>query len=214
MSVTTTPGRTAAPVALPYFPAALNRQVVVGAACWLLTLVFFAGQVVTQLAMKTPYSLITNEISDLGSTTCGPITVLTYHANVCSPWHDVMNGTFVVTGLLTLLGAFSTRSAWPQRRLTTWGLVLLVLAGLGQILAGLAPENVQPGLHVLGALPGILGLNIAILFLGCAVWRARRWTAVYSLLTAIVGLFGFLIAPSLGLGGGVAERLAGYPGVV
>jgi hypothetical protein len=75
MSVTTTPARTAALATRPNFPAVLTRQVVFGGACWLLMLVFFVGQAVAQIAMKTPYSLVTNEISDLGSTTCGPITV-------------------------------------------------------------------------------------------------------------------------------------------
>jgi hypothetical membrane protein len=187
--------------------------VALGGACWLLVLVFFVGQAVAQVAMKTPYSFITNEISDLGSTTCGPVTVLTYHVIVCSPLHQVMNATFIVAGLLTVLGAIGTRPAWPRRRLTTWGLAFLALSGVSEMGVGLAPEDVHPALHVAASIPGILGLSVAVLLLGGAVWRARRWTAAYSLVSGAVGLFGFFIAPSLGVGTGAAERLAGYPGV-
>ena len=52
-----------------------------------------------------------------------------------------MNFTFVLTGVLTLVGLFLTWSIWPRRRLTSWGLVLLGMAGAGTILIGLSPEN-------------------------------------------------------------------------
>ncbi len=124
---TTKPTQTPATAARSPFPAALTTQIVCGAACWVLTLTFFVGQAVTQFTLRTPYSLTTNEISDLGSTRCGPLTVLTYHADVCSPLHGVMNGTFIAVGLLTLLGIIDTRRAWPRRRLTSGGLVFLAL---------------------------------------------------------------------------------------
>jgi hypothetical membrane protein len=152
-----------------------------------------------------------NYISDLGVTSCGPLAVGTYHTTVCSPLHGVMNITFIVAGLLTLLGVVGARSAWPKRRLSVWGLALLALSGAGEILAGLAPENVSPGLHLLGAFLGIPGANIGLPLLGLAVWRARRWISIFSLGLGAVGLFGFVIAPSTGMGLGIAERLAGYP---
>jgi hypothetical membrane protein len=214
ISTTTTPPGTAGATARPHFPTLRTKQVAVGGLCWLLTLTFFIGQAVAQAATTTPYSLATNEISDLGVTTCGPLTVLTYHATVCSPWHDVMNGTFIAVGLLTLLGIMGTRRAWPQRRLTTWGLAFLALACVGEILAGLAPENINPGLHVVGALLGIPGANIGLLLLGTAVWRAHRWVGLFALLCGTVGLCGFVIAPSAGVAAGAAERLASYPVVV
>ncbi len=214
---TTKPTQTPATTARSPFPATLTTPIVRGAACWVLTLTYFVGQAVTQFAVRTPYSLTTNEISDLGSTRCGPLTVLTYHADVCSPLHGVMNGAFIAVGLLTLLGIIGTRRAWPRRRLTSWGLVFLALGGAGEIVAGLAPENVNPGLHVCGALAAIPGANIGMLLLAGAVWRARRWTALVSLLCGIVGLSGIVLivlmgsAPSAGLGVGTAERLAAYP---
>ena len=49
------------------------------------------------------------------------------------------------------------------------------------------------------------------------MWRTRRRVAVLSLAVGAVGLVSFLLlgsAPSLGLGIGLVERLAGYPVVV
>lgn len=64
-----------------------------------------------QIASKAPYSLADNDISDLGSTTCGPINAFTYHGYACSPLHVVMSGAFVALGVLTLLGVIGTYRA-------------------------------------------------------------------------------------------------------
>lgn len=196
------------------FPASTDRQVAAGGACWVLTVVFFVGQGVVQAASTAPYSLTANYISDLGNTACGPFSLDGYHTVVCSPLHDLMNGMFVLAGLLTLAGAVLTRRAWPRRRLTAAGLVLLGLAGAGEVLVGFRPENVDIALHELGAVFGIGGANVGVILLGAGVWRARRWIAIFSLAAGVLGVAGFLLlssAPSLGLGIGLVERLAGYP---
>ena len=93
-------------------------SLLVGGAFWMLTLLYFVGQLVAQTAWRTPYSLIDNRVSDLGNTECGRTLADTY---ICSPLHAVMNATFVLTGVLILIGLFLTRRVWPRRRLTTWG---------------------------------------------------------------------------------------------
>ena len=138
-----------------------------GGASWILTLLYFIGQLVAQAAWKTPYSLLDNRVSDLGNTECGRTLANAY---ICSPLHAVMNATFVVTGVLILLGLFVTRSIWPRRRLTTWGLILLGVAGVGRILIGLSPENVNVLFHVIGALNIPTG-NAAMILLGLAIWH-------------------------------------------
>jgi hypothetical membrane protein len=198
----------------PDFPAARTWPVAAGGACWSLLLVFFVGQAVAQAAVAAPFSLVDNNISDLGATTCGPLAIGDYRAEVCSPWHPVMNATFVVSGLLTAIGAVLSRRAWPAGRRAAWGLALLVLSGAGEVLAGLAPEDVNPVVHVAGSIVGILGLNVAVLLLGTALWAVRRGLGGAALLAAAVGLFGFFFAPAAGLPTGLSERLAGYPGVV
>ncbi len=115
-------------------------SLLLGAGSWILTLLYFIGQAVAQAAWTTPYSLIDNRVSDLGNTACGRTLANTY---ICSPLHAVMNTTFALTGVLILVGLFLTRSIWPRRRLTTWGLILLGVAGLGTTLVGPEPRERQ-----------------------------------------------------------------------
>jgi hypothetical membrane protein len=137
---------------------------------WLLSLAFFAAQAIAQLFFTPAFSLLDDRVSDLGNTTCGPWLT---HAFACSPLHDWVNGAFVVTGLSFVLGAVLTWSAWPRRRLTTAGLICAIPAGLGFILVGLNPENVNVRLHVLGA-SNLLFSNVALLLLGLAPFQPRH----------------------------------------
>lgn len=210
-----------APEPRPHPTASSGRGVLLGAILWILSLEFFVGQAVAQSAWHTPYSMLTNSISDLGNTACGtwpPASVnlarLGLSASyVCSPRHAVMNVSFIVAGVLILLGTYLTRSQWPRRRLTTWGMVLLALAGVGKIIVGLVPENTVIGLHFLGAL-GIFCAVVGIFLLGPATWRTRRGVAVASLAAVAIGLLATVIT-KVATGGlhdyGLAERLLDYP---
>ena len=191
-----------------------DRRVAAGAACWVLTVVFFVGEAVAQSASNVPYSLYHNTLSDLGSTACGPATFGTYHADVCSPLNVAMNATFVICGLLTAAGALGTWPAWPGRRVSAAGLVLLVLAGAGEVVVGLRPENISFVLHTVGATFALAGGNLGLLLLGAGLWRVRPWAGALTILVAVVGLAGvatFNNAPSFGLGVGLVERVAAYP---
>jgi hypothetical membrane protein len=159
----------------------------------MLTLLYFVGQLLAQAAWRTPYSLIDNRVSDLGNTQSGRTLADTY---ICSPLHAVMNATFVLTGVLILIGLFLTRTVWPRRRLTTSGLVLLGVAGAGTILVGLSPENVNILFHLIGAL-NIPAGNAAMILLGLAVWRGRTKLAWFSVLSGVIGFLGLLAGPLL-----------------
>jgi hypothetical membrane protein len=192
----------------------LGPRVLVGALCLTLSVWFFVGQAIAQAASAAPYSLIDNNISDLGSTTCGSITVLTYTAFTCSPWHVVMNVTFVVVGLLTIAGMLATHRIWPQGRLAALGVALVVVSGFGEMLAGFSPEDVHPELHVVGAILGIGFSAMGIVLLGVTAWSVERRVGIGSILLGGLGLFGFLVARSLGVPTGAAERLASYPTII
>ncbi|MGP8249452.1 MAG: hypothetical protein ACLQNU_05845 [Candidatus Dormibacteria bacterium] len=191
---------------------------VVGAICWALCLLFFIDQGIAEAASKAPYSPITNLISDLGVTRCGPLALGSYHNSICSPLHALIDWTFVVVGVLQALGAILLFPAWP-RQSREWingmiGLALIPMAGACLTIVGLAPENVSPDAHATAAKIGIYLLNAAVLQIGISLVRVSRVAGVLSLVAAITGwvgtglLFGAATAVPLGL----SERLADFPG--
>src|SRR5437868_10337754 len=108
--------------------AGTERDVRLGAFIWILAVQFFVAQIVVQSAWVTPFSLIQNFISDLGNTTCGPYPKDST-MYVCSPWHAWMNASFILLGLIILVGAMLIRKRFPPIRSRAAGLLLLALAG-------------------------------------------------------------------------------------
>jgi hypothetical membrane protein len=186
---------------------------IVGAACWAMTVVYLLAQPVVAAAWPTPYELATNSISDLGVTGCGDLRQFDRVVYVCSPRHGLMNAAFVMVGLLTAAGAVLTRAVWPRRRVTAVGVAFVVLAGMGAILVGLAPANVNLAAHGAGALLQVPGA-VGPLLLGVAAWSTQRPVAAFSLLCGVVGSAASLLYFSqvyLGLGLGGMEHLAFDP---
>lgn len=98
--------------------------------------------------------------------------------------------------------------------MTIWGPAFLCLVTVGTVIAGLFPVNANPTPHVVGAILGMLGGQVALILLGIAVWRSRRRVGFFSLVLGIVGLFGFSSHRLSAFPTGTAEGIAGYPGVV
>lgn len=196
----------------------VRRAVHHGAAIWLVAVVqFVLAMIIVQLAWSGPpgYSLTGNHISDLGNTACGPWPSST-SPRVCSPWHDVFDGSAIVLGALVMLGAVLVRSAFPRRGSSTLGLALVALAGIGAIGVGASPENVHLGIHLLSSVIAFVGGSLALVVLGVAMLRDTRWDG-YRLYTALSGLVG-IVAFGLfeghldgALGGGGMERLIVAP---
>jgi hypothetical membrane protein len=186
----------------------------VGAGCWTLTVAYLVIQPVVAAAWPTPYDLATNSISDLGVTRCGSYPQLADRVvYACSPRHALMNTVFVLVGLLTAAGAVLTRGVWPRRRLTWVGVAFVVLAGVGGILVGLAPADVNLAVHAAGALLQVPGA-VGPLLLGVAAWRVQRGVAAFSVGCGVVGSAACLLyfsGSDLGLGLGVMEHLAFDP---
>jgi len=200
-----------------------NRQVALGAICWIATLQYFVVQAVAQRAWTAPYSLIHNYISDLGNTTCEQLKFGTYSQYVCSPLHGLMNASFIALGVLTISGAILTRGVWSWERLvwlnmvfwlSVWlGVSFLVFSGAGKIVVGLVPENVNGMLHNIGA-DSIPAGNLALLLLGIGLWLTQRRVALSALALGAVGGVGFVLYKyDQGLTStvGLWERVADYP---
>lgn len=192
-----------------------TRTIRIGAIVWLLAIQFFIAQIIAQAAWTTPFSLKANFISDLGNTTCAPYPVGS-SMYVCSPWHAGMNASFILLGVIILLGAALIYHAFPPGRTRMIGLGLLALAGTGPILVGLFPENVNITPHTIGAAAHFVSGNLGIVVLGIAIAATRRQTplAVFSIIAGSVGLLAtalFITGNYLGTGIGGMERIAAYP---
>jgi hypothetical membrane protein len=176
---------------------------------------FVVGNAVTQLGWTHPYSLLHNYISDLGAVNCGNFPASSSHY-VCSPWHDVFNGFVILMGVCFILAALMIRSAFPRSHWTSLGLIGIFVAGLGAIGVGVFPEDVNLTWHSVSAVAAFLIGNLAVIALGLAMTKDRRWNG-FSTYTVASGVFGlvflfvylFHVWGPLGLGG--AERLIVAP---
>lgn len=192
----------------------------VGGIAWIAaTLQYFAAQGIAATAWHPPYSWTGNYISDLGNTACGPFAV-PHGASmyVCSPRHALMNGSFVVLGTLFVTGTLLLRGEW-HAGLPRWIVIALVAAGIGKAVVGLAPENINISMHLLGAVNVPL-TSALILVLGVRARTASRFWSITGITIGSIGLTGSLMSTAgqfagtslyLGLGAGGMERAASYP---
>ncbi|MET3925364.1 hypothetical protein [Devosia sp. 2618] len=192
----------------------MTGQIRLGAIFWLLTIEFFIAQFVAQAAWPA-YSMVLDDISLLGVTSCGSFINPAPGGTepVCSPLSLVFNAGMALNGLLVVLGVWFTRTLWPQGKWTVAALWLLALGGDGSMLVGLFPLNVILPLHMLGA---VLSLGIAcfgFFLLGVIVWKQHRTFALYTIATGAIALLGFVLyVAEIYLGGrGTIERVAAWP---
>lgn len=167
---------------------------------WLACLQFFAAEAYSAAA-SPGYSYRFGYISDLGATDC---------AAVCSPRHAWMNGAFVLQGALIAVGLALAWRALGEGRSARTGKLCLAVCAASVVLVGLAPENVAPGWHYLGATANLVGSNLAAVTLGWVGAPALR----AGVLLGGVGLAACLalgLRAYGGLGVGFVERLAAYP---
>jgi hypothetical membrane protein len=186
----------------------MNRLIVLGGALWASSVLFFVSQAIAQAASTRPFDMATNLISDLGNTACGP--------EICSPLHLFVNVSFVAVGAMHAIGAVAAYRVWPVRSRGVIGTCLLAVAGVGLAIAGLAPEDVAPGIHRAGALVGLVSLNAAMISFGLSQIRggraaSPRWVAGVTFASGVMGLLGLVIFLAGAGSPGVAERIADYP---
>ena len=164
---------------------------------------YVGAELVVAAAATGGYSLASDTVSRLGEVACSPA--------YCSPRHQLMNGSFVVFGVLLALGA-----TLLHRRLGPVVAVLLVVSGLSSVATGLAPQDQDATLHVLAAAPLFLTQPLALLLLGVRSRRDRPGTA-----RALLATGGLTAAAALAFVAldhdpvkGTLERLALWPVLV
>ncbi|MBJ3784329.1 DUF998 domain-containing protein [Devosia sediminis] len=189
-------------------------QVRLGALCWLMSVQFFVAQFAAQ-SLYPEHNLFLHDISMLGITTCGVHFWPTSGSSdiQCSPLHVVFNTGIVLHGVLTILGAWLTRSLWPSSLPMSAALLLLALGGVGAMVVGLVPLDYELALHSHGAVTAIAAPGIAFLIMAGVCWASSptfaRWTALTGLVIVLAGLcYSMGIVP---FGRGAMERLAVWP---
>ncbi len=167
-----------------------------GAGFWLAAALLYLGSELAAASVFSPhYNYARNYISDLGVTVCGTI----YEGRaICSPFHGLMNGDFIVQGLLFPAAAITVSRSIPTATRLAF-IAVAVLDGVGNVLLGSFPEN-MPGQftgalsdHVLGALLAIVcgngtALMSTSIFRNLGLPRIHRCASMLLPLTAAVSL--------------------------
>lgn len=92
----------------------------------------------------------------------------------------VLSLMFLSWGLSSVALAYAIRSQ-ATTRLGKFGLVFLVIAGVGDVMGGVFDINHDPGHSIAGAL-GIIGLPIAAVSISVSLGRTEPWSPVRSAL--------------------------------
>ena len=163
---------------------------------------------------SAPYSWLHNTISDLGATTCTSIDYPFGPVPVCSPWHLLLNGSFVVFGLLLALGGLLLHRWFGRGALATTSMALWVTSGLSSVATGLIPLDQSLPLHTLVSFPVFLAQPAAMVTTALAIRARHRGLSSLGLgiggisLTTAVVFLGVDASAELG---GLLERLVLWP---
>lgn len=187
-----------------------DRYPFLGPLFWIICLQYLIMQVIVAAGWPSPgYEWSANAISDLGNTACQPFG----GRFVCSPDHVLMNISFVILGLTMFAGSWLIYHEFRRNRHSCYGFIGMAIAGIGAVLVGLSPENVNGAAHFTGAALAFGVGDVALVLFGLTLSMTGLMRA-YTLLSGILGLTGLAFYTSghylqFGLGG--MERIAGYP---
>jgi hypothetical protein len=179
----------------------MSRVLFWGATLWLLRPAYVVVELVVAAETTGAYSLADDTVSALGASECS--------SAFCSPWKDLINGTFVAIGLMLAVGALLL-----AQRLGPLVTVLLCVAGLSSVATGLTPVDDGATLHAVAAAPLFVSQPIALFLLARALRPTHVWLGGTLLLTGAVtaaAAIGFAVGAA---GAGALERLALWPPLV
>ncbi len=146
------------------------------------------------------YNFLSDSVSRLGEIGCS--------AAYCSPWHELMNGSFIGFGALLVGGAVLL-----SRPLGPWVTGLLVVSGLSSVATGLAPLDQDATLHAVAAAPLFVAQPIALIVLGVRLRKERPRLAQALMAAGVVtgaAAVSFVLSGD-GSASGALERLALWP---
>ncbi|KQY58851.1 hypothetical protein ASD11_04250 [Aeromicrobium sp. Root495] len=174
-----------------------------GALALLLRPLYIATEFIVAAGTEGGYSFLSDSVSRLGETGCS--------AAYCSPRHELMNGSFIVFGVLLVAGAVLL-----LRSLGLWVTGLLVISGLSSVATGLAPLDQDATLHAIAATPLFVAQPVALIILGL---RSRKdgprlaWVLVALGVVTSAAAVSFVLSDG-DSASGAFERLALWPVLV
>ena len=181
---------------------------------WFGAIQFFIVQIIVESRWTTAFSLATNNISDLGNTTCGSYPAVA-GSFVCSPSYAMMNISFALQGVIIIVGSVLARPIVGPSKIRSLVFWLLIITGVGLIGVGAFPEDVNNLAHVISAGIQFVTGNLGILILGFAMIRVRA-SLLFGAVSVALGVAGlaatvlFGIRIDLDMGLGTIERIAAY----
>lgn len=148
------------------------------------------------------YDMSRTPISDLGAT-CNP------SCTVFQPSSNIFNGSLVIFGLLTLLGAYFAMKAFHWRPLVA----VLLVSGIGVAGAGLFTETTLP-IHLVFSFLAFLFSALAAILSSRVLNSPLRY---FSVILGVFALFAIALSVSgvyFGLGHGGMEKMIVYPALL
>lgn len=178
---------------------------------WVVRPAYFLAEIAVAALSTAPYSFVDNTISDLGAAKCTSIERFGAPVPVCSPAHDLLNGSFVVFGALMAIGAVLLFGRFGRGPLAIALSALLVVSGLSSIATGLTPLDVHPGGHFLAASPLFVAQPIALVVLGLLLRPRRPGTGTTLIATGMLCGMAALAFVGIDHAIGITERIALWP---
>jgi hypothetical membrane protein len=166
-------------------------------------------------AFYPSYRITKNDLSDLGATCHNAVGPTPGVCTIYQPASIIWNVTLSLFGVLTVVAAYIIYRGLKNRIFSTF----LGLFGLGALIAGVVPENVNLTTHGLGALVSfVAGAAAAITVYRLRLTTSRLFTIVSIILgtISIAGLILLIFVPfatleSSVIGHGGDERIIVYP---
>ena len=161
------------------------------------------------------YSITQNDLSDLGATCHNAIMPTPGSCLIFQPSSIIWNTVLSLFGILTMAFAYMIYHGLGNRLFST----LVGLFGLGALIAGVVPENVDLTTHGLGALVSFVAGAIAAITFYRVRLEAPSYFRYLSMLFGVISLAGLAIMLSVSfatlegsvIGHGGDERIIVYP---
>jgi len=161
------------------------------------------------------YSITQNDLSDLGAICHNAVMPTPGSCVIFQPSSIIWNTVLSLLGILTMASAYMIYRGLGNRLFST----LVGLFGLGALIAGVVPENVDLTTHGLGALVSFVAGAIAAVTVYRVKLEAPPYFRYLSMLFGVISLAGLAIMLGVSyatlessvIGHGGDERIIVYP---